>query len=138
PPMCWHSTRTLVPPRRPPSNYRHQQGCGVNTYKWLNDTGDTVLAKYTWMPKQGVRSMTEADAANIQATETGHATKDLYEAIERGEYPEWELLVQMMSDDEHPELDFDPLDDTKTWPEQDFPPTPVGRIVLNRNLSNHF
>src|SRR5699024_5372161 len=56
----------------------------------------------------------------------------------RGDRPEWELLVQMMSDDEHPELDFDPLDDTKTWPEQDFPPKPVGRIVLNRNLSNHF
>src|SRR5699024_12793583 len=52
----------------------------------------------------------------------------LFRSIERGEYPEWELLVQMMSDDEHPELDFDPLDDTKTWPEQDFPPKPVGRI----------
>jgi catalase len=90
------------------------------------------------MPKQGVRSMTEADAANIQAQETGHATRDLHEAIDRGEYPEWELLVQMMTDEEHPELDFDPLDDTKTWPEQDFPPKAVGRIVLNRNVSNNF
>ena len=137
-PESMHMLVNLFSPRGIPSDYRHQQGFGVNTYKWVNDAGETVLVKYTWMPKQGVRSMTEADAANIQATETGHATKDLYEAIERGEYPEWELLVQMMSDDEHPELDFDPLDDTKTWPEQDFPPKPVGRIVLNRNLSNHF
>ena len=65
--------------------------------------------------------MTEEDAANVQASDLGHATKDLYEAVERGEHPEWELLVQIMDDHEHPELDFDPLDDTKTWPEQEFP-----------------
>lgn len=137
-PECMHMLVNLFSPRGIPASYRYQQGFGVNTYKWVNDVGDTVLVKYTWMPKQGVRSMTEADAANIQAHETGHATKDLHEAIDRGDYPEWELLVQMMSDDEHPELDFDPLDDTKTWPEQDFPPKPVGRIVLNRNLTDHF
>jgi catalase len=53
--------------------------------------------------------------------------------IERGDYPEWELLVQMMGDDEHPELNWDPLDDTKVWPENEFPPKVVGRMVLNRN-----
>ncbi|WP_159943299.1 catalase [Nocardiopsis sp. FR6] len=137
-PESMHMLVNLFSPRGIPADYRHQQGFGVNTYKWVNDVGETVLVKYTWMPKQGVRSMTEADAANIQAHETGHATRDLHEAIDRGDYPEWELLVQMMSDEEHPELDFDPLDDTKTWPEQDFPPKPVGRIVLNRNVSNNF
>jgi catalase len=137
-PECMHMLVNLFSPRGIPADYRHQQGFGVNTYKWVNDVGETVLVKYTWMPKQGVRSMTEADAANIQAQETGHATRDLHEAIDRGEYPEWELLVQMMTDEEHPELDFDPLDDTKTWPEQDFPPKAVGRIVLNRNVSNNF
>nr|WP_130339442.1 catalase [Micromonospora kangleipakensis] len=65
-----------------------------------------------------------------------HASKDLYEAIERGEYPQWELNVQIMSDDEHPELDFDPLDDTKTWPEDVFPLRPVGVMTLNRNVTN--
>jgi catalase len=82
--------------------------------------------------------MTEADAANVQAGDTGHATRDLYDAIERGDYPEWELVVQLMSDDEHPELDFDPLDDTKTWPEQEFPPRAVGRMVLNRMPADFF
>ncbi|HYH11923.1 MAG TPA: catalase, partial [Thermomicrobiales bacterium] len=90
-----------------------------------------------WMPKVGIKSMTEADAATIQATELGHATKDLYESIERGDHPEWELLVQVMSDEEHPELDFDPLDDTKVWPENEFPPQLVGRMVLNRNVTDH-
>jgi hypothetical protein len=114
------------------------QGFGVNTYKWVNARGETMLVKYHWIPKQGVKSYTAADAAAIQGNELGSHTKDLYEAIERGDYPEWELQVQMMSDDEHPELSFDPLDDTKVWPEELFPPKPVGKMVLNRNLSNFF
>ncbi len=65
-------------------------------------------------------------------------TKDLYEAIERGEYPSWDLHVQIMSDDEHPELDFDPLDDTKTWPENDFPLRKVGTMTLNRSPESFF
>ncbi|MET8174726.1 catalase [Streptomyces clavifer] len=137
-PESMHMLVNLFSPRGIPADYRHMQGFGVNTYKWVNTDGDTVLVKYHWMPKQGVSSMTEEDAANVQASDLGHATKDLYEAIGRDDFPEWELLVQMMSDDEHPELDFDPLDDTKTWPEQDFPPRPVGRMVLNRVPDNYF
>ncbi|MEU5656806.1 catalase [Streptomyces sp. NPDC047737] len=137
-PESMHMLVNLFSPRGIPSDYRHMQGFGVNTYKWVNGDGDTVLVKYHWMPKQGVRSMTEEDAANVQAADLGHATKDLYEAIGRGDFPEWELVVQMMSDGEHPELDFDPLDDTKTWPEQDFPPRAVGRMVLNRVPDNYF
>ncbi|MER6186635.1 catalase [Streptomyces sp. NPDC001652] len=137
-PESMHMLVNLFSPRGIPADYRHMQGFGVNTYKWVDAEGRTVLVKYHWMPKQGVRSMTEEDAANVQAGELGHATKDLYEAIRRGDYPEWELLVQMMEDGEHPELDFDPLDDTKTWPEQEFPPRPVGRLVLDRTVDNYF
>jgi catalase len=137
-PESMHMLVNLFSPRGIPADYRHQQGFGVNTYKWVNEQGETHLVKYHWMPKQGVRSMTEADAVNIQAVELGHATKDLRDAIERGDYPEWELRVQMMSDEEHPELDFDPLDDTKVWPENEFPALPVGRMVLNRPVSNNF
>ncbi|MBB2745764.1 UNVERIFIED_ORG: catalase [Microbispora rosea subsp. rosea] len=137
-PESMHMLVNLFSPRGIPADYRHMQGFGVNTYKWVNDRGETVLVKYHWMPKQGVRSMTAEDAARIQAHELGHATKDLHDAIERGDCPEWELLVQMMSDDEHPELDFDPLDDTKVWPEEIFPAKPVGRMVLNRTLDNVF
>lgn len=137
-PESMHMLVNLFSPRGIPADYRHMQGFGVNTYKWVNDEGRTVLVKYHWMPAQGVRSMTEEDAANVQAGELGHATKDLYEAIRRGDHPQWELLVQMMEDGEHPELDFDPLDDTKTWPEQDFPPRAVGRLVLDRTVDNYF
>ncbi|GAB3137450.1 catalase [Microbispora hainanensis] len=137
-PESMHMLVNLFSPRGIPADYRHMQGFGVNTYKWVNEQGDTMLVKYHWMPKQGVRSMTAEDAARIQAHELGHATKDLHDAIERGDHPEWELLVQMMSDDEHPELDFDPLDDTKVWPEDVFPAKPVGRMVLDRNVGNVF
>jgi catalase len=104
----------------------------------VNAAGDTQLVKYHWIPKLGVKSYGADDAAQVQTHELGSHTKDLFEAIERGDYPEWELRVQMMSDDEHPELDFDPLDDTKVWPENQFPPKPVGRMVLDRTASNFF
>jgi catalase len=109
----------------------------VNTYKWVNAQGETHLVKYHWIPKQGVQSLTAADAAAIQANDLGHATKDLFEAIERGDYPQWDLYVQLMSDDEHPELNFDPLDDTKVWPENEFEPKLVGTMTLNRNVEDH-
>ena len=137
-PESMHMLTYLFSPRGIPSDYRHQEGFGVNTYKMVNEAGDTVLVKYHWRPKQGVRSMTEADAAVQQGQDLGHATKDLFDAIDAGDYPEWELLVQIMSDDDHPELDFDPLDDTKVWPEDTFPLRSVGRLVLNRNPENFF
>ncbi|MCW4384665.1 catalase [Salinibacterium sp. SYSU T00001] len=137
-PEAMHMLVNLFSPRGIPANYRTMQGFGVNTYRWVNAEGESHLVKYHWIPKAGVKSLTEADAAAIQAGDLGHASKDLYEAIESGDYPEWELYVQLMTDDEHPELDFDPLDDTKVWPENEFPTRYVGRMVLNRNVDNFF
>ncbi|MDP9294044.1 MAG: catalase [Actinomycetota bacterium] len=137
-PESLHMVTLVFGPRGIPASYRTMQGFGVNTYKWVNEAGETKLVKYHWLPKQGVKSWTEADAAAMQAEELGCHTKDLYEAIERGEYPEWELNVQMMDDHDHPELDFDPLDDTKVWPEEVFPLMPIGRMLLNRTTKNVF
>ncbi|WP_434741452.1 catalase [Micromonospora sp. SH-82] len=135
-PESMHMLTWLFSPRGIPADYRRQEGFGVNTYRMVDAAGEGVLVKYHWKSQQGVESLTEEQAAAIQATELGHASRDLYEAIERGEYPRWELNVQIMSDDEHPELDFDPLDDTKTWPEDAFPLRPVGMMTLNRNVAN--
>lgn len=121
-----------------PVNYRQMQGSGVNTYKWVNKEGQAMLVKYHWEPlKQGIRNLTQKEAEEIQGKNFNHATQDLYEAIEEGNYPEWELCVQLMSDDEHPELDFDPLDDTKLWPQDKFPFLPVGKMTLNRNPEDY-
>ncbi|WP_403024453.1 catalase [Salinibacterium sp. GXW1014] len=137
-PESMHMLVNLFSPRGIPANYRTMQGFGVNTYRWVNAEGVSHLVKYHWIPKAGVKSFTEADAAAVQAGDLGHASHDMFEAIESGDYPEWELYVQLMSDDEHPELDFDPLDDTKVWPENEFPTRHVGTMVLNRNVENFF
>jgi len=137
-PESLHMITWLKSPWGIPATYREMEGSGVNTYKLVNAAGVAHLVKFHWQPKQGVRNLTSAQAAEIQAHEVGHATRDLHEAIARGEFPEWELCVQIMSDEEHPELDFDPLDDTKRWPEDWFPLRPAGRMVLDRNPDNFF
>lgn len=137
-PESFHMVTFIYSPWGIPANYRMMQGSGVNTYKWVNKEGKAVLVKYHWEPKQGIKNLTQKEAEKIQAKNFNHATQDLYEAIEREEYPEWELFVQIMGDGPHPELDFDPLDDTKLWPEDQFPWLPVGRMVLNKNPENYF
>lgn len=137
-PESLHMITFLFSPWGIPANYRQMQGSGVNTYKWVNEEGTGVLVKYHWEPKQGIKNLTQEQAEAIQAKNFNHATQDLYEAIKAGNFPEWELLVQIMSDDEHPELDFDPLDDTKLWPQDQFPWLPVGKMTLNRNPENYF
>jgi catalase len=137
-PESMHMLTWLFSPRGIPQDYRHMDGFGVNTYKLVNAAGAGVLVKYHWKTRQGIESLTQEQANEVQATELGHASKDLYEAIERRDSPSWELNVQIMSDDAHPELDWDPLDDTKTWPEDEFPLRPVGLMTLNRNVTNFF
>ena len=137
-PESMHMVMLVFSPRGVPASYRTMQGFGVNTYKWVNQAGDTVLVKYHWHPKQGVKSWTADDAAAVQAQVLGVHTKDLYDAIARGDFPEWDLFVQIMEDHDHPELDWDPLDDTKVWPENDFPLRHVGTMQLNRAPENFF
>ncbi len=137
-PESMHMLTWLFSPRGIPKDFRHMDGFGVNTYRMVNAKGEGVLVKYHWKTQQGIESLTQAQADAIQATELGSASKDLYGAIERGDFPRWELNVQIMSDGEHPELDFDPLDDTKTWPEDAFPLRPVGVMTLDRNVENFF
>ena len=94
--------------------------------------------KYHWIPRQGERNLLQSEAEAIQGKNFNHATEDLHDAIAHGNFPEWELQVQVMEDGDHPELDFDPLDATKVWPPELYPLRPVGRMVLNRNPENYF
>ena len=137
-PESFHMVTLIYSPWGIPANYRMMQGSGVNTYKWVNAEGKAVLIKYHWEPKQGIRNLTQQQAQDIQGKNFNHATQDLFDAIEDGDYPEWELFVQMMEDGEHPELDFDPLDDTKLWPEEKFPWMAVGKMTLNKNPDDYF
>ncbi|MDQ3348911.1 MAG: catalase [Acidobacteriota bacterium] len=136
-PESMHMLTHLFSPRGIPASYRHMQGFGVNTYKMVNADGGTVLVKYHFHPRCGVACLTAAEAGNVQAKDLGSASKDLYDAIERKDYPEWDVFVQIMEDHEHPELEWDPLDDTKIWPEDQFPLRSIGVMTLNRNVSDH-
>ncbi|MEX2536539.1 MAG: catalase [Trueperaceae bacterium] len=135
-PESMHMLTHVFSPRGIPASYRHMEGFGVNTYKMVNAQGETVLVKYHFHPRQGVASLTADEAAKVQAQELGSASKDLYESIERGDYPQWDVYVQVMEDHEHPELDWDPLDDTKIWPEDQFPLRKIGVVTLNRNVQD--
>jgi catalase len=138
-PEAMHMITFLFSPWGIPANYRQMQGSGVNTYKWVNKESTGVLVKYHWEPlNQEIKNLIQEEAEQIQGKNFNHATQDLYDAIERGEFPEWELCVQIMSDDYHEELDFDPLDPTKLWPTDQFPFLKVGKMVLNKNPENYF
>jgi catalase len=135
-PESMHMLTHLFSPRGIPASYRHMEGFGVNTYKLVNARGDTVLVKYHFHPRCGVASLTAEEAGKVQGKDLGSASKDLYTAIARGEYPQWDVYVQIMEDHDHPELDWDPLDDTKIWPEHQFPLRHVGVMTLNRNVED--
>jgi catalase len=136
-PEAMHMLTHLFSPRGIPASYRHMEGFGVNTYKMVNAEGQTVLVKYHFHPRCGLASLTAAEAEKVQGKDLGSASRDLFEAIERKEFPQWDMFVQIMEDHDHPELDWDPLDDTKIWPEHQFPLRHVGVMTLNRNVDDH-
>ncbi|GAB6992236.1 catalase [Paenibacillus pini] len=121
-----------------PANYRHMRGSSVHSYKWINQYGNTVYVKLRWVPKEGVKNLSAEEAAAVQAMDFNHASRDLYDAIEREDYPEWDLFVQILDPADLDQFDFYPLDATKDWFEEDIPYQLVGTMTLNRNPDNIF
>ncbi|WP_332691548.1 catalase [Halalkalibacter lacteus] len=121
-----------------PADYRHMRGSSVHALKLVNEFGNTVYAKFRWVPKQGVKNLSAEEAAKIQADNFNHASEDLYEAIENGDYPEWDFYVQILDPADMDKFDFDPLDATKDWFEEDIPYQLVGTMTLNKNPENVF
>eukprot|EP00898_Chlorokybus_atmophyticus_P001389 jgi/Chlat1/2250/Chrsp17S02564 len=121
-----------------PQDYRHMFGFGVHTFRLINREGKATYVKFHWIPKQGIKCLLDDEAVLIGGANHSHATKDLYDAIARGDYPEWKLCIQTMDPADEMKFDFDPLDDTKIWPEDQFPLMEIGRLVLNRNPDNFF
>ena len=121
-----------------PASYGHMRGSSVHAFKWINQYGNTVYVKLRWVPKQGIRNLSAEEASAIQAKDFNHASRDLYEAIERGDYPEWDLYVQILDPADMDQFDFDPLDATKDWFEDVIPYQLVGTMTLNRNPDNVF
>ena len=121
-----------------PANYREMVGNGVHAYKWVNAKGEVTYVKYHFKPAQGERNLTAEEASKIQATNIEHATLDLYNEIEKGNFPKWDLYVQMLKREDFDKLDFNPVDVTKVWPESVAKMVKVGTMTLNENPSNYF
>lgn len=121
-----------------PQDYRHMEGFGVHAYTLINKAGKVNLVKFHWKPTCGVKCLLEEEAIRVGGSNHSHATKDLYDSISAGNYPEWKLYIQTMDPADEDKFDFDPLDTTKTWPEDILPLQPVGRLVLNKNIDNFF
>jgi len=119
-------------------SYRFIQGFGVNTYKWVNAKGKGILIKYHWKPLGGVQFIDSEESKRLAGIDPDIASRDLFDTLSKGKTVEYELLVQMMEMENEDKYDFDPLDDTKTWPEDMFPLMPIGIMVLNRNPENFF
>ena len=119
-------------------SYRFIQGFSVNTYKWVNAMGKAVFVKYQWEPLGGIQFIDSAESKRLSGINPDVAGKDLYDTLANGKTVEYELLVQIMELEDEDKYDFDPLDDTKIWPEENFPLIPVGKMVLNKNPKNYF
>jgi catalase len=121
-----------------PANYRQMEGNGVHAYKWVNAKGEVTYVKYKWVPKQEVKNLTQEEANKIQASSIEHATLDLHHEIGKGNFPKWDLYVQMLKKEDFASLDFNPVDVTKIWPEAVAKSVKVGTMTLNENPSNYF
>jgi catalase len=137
-PESTHMITWLFSDRGTVKSYRTMEGFGVNTYKWVNAEGKAVYVKYHWKPAAGVHSIDRHEAERLAGEDPDIATRDLYDTIASGKTVEWELYVQIMDIADELKQTFDPLDVTKTWPEDKFPLIKVGRMVLDRNPENFF
>lgn len=137
-PEATHMWMRLLSDYGIPANYREMNGSGVHAFKWINDKNEVVYVKYTWKSKQGERNLSAEEASKIQGGDFQHATADLYDNIKNGNFPKWDLYVQMLSAAEFDKLDYDPLDATKIWNEKDAKSVLVGTMTLNRVPDNFF
>ena len=137
-PESIHQVTVLFSDRGTPDGYRHINGYGGHTFKWYNEKGEAVWVKYHFKTEQGIQNLTREQAARLAGEDADYATRDLYEAIARGDYPAWAVHVQIMPLEDAADYRFHPFDVTKVWPHGDYPLNPVGRMVLNRNPENYF
>lgn len=121
-----------------PRSYRMMQGFGVHTFRLVNEDGEAVFCKFHWTPVAGTHSLVWDEAVKISGADADFHRRDLWEAIEAGAFPEWELGLQIFTEEEANHFPFDILDPTKIVPEELVPVTPVGKLVLNRNPDNFF
>ena len=131
--IMWHLSDRAIP-----RSYRMMEGFGVNTFRFVNAKGQSHFVKFHWKPLLGIQSLVWDEAQKIAGKDPDFHRRDLYENIEAGNYPQYELCVQLIPEEKEHAFDFDVLDPTKIWPEELVPLTKLGLMTLNENVDNFF
>jgi catalase len=137
-PESTHMLMWIMSDRAIPRSYRMMQGFGVHSFRFVNEAGESRFVKFHWSPKLGTHSLVWDEALKLAGADPDYHRRDLWEAIEAGAFPEWELGVQIFTEQDAERFSFDILDSTKIIPEELIPLEPLGRLVLNRNPDNFF
>ncbi|QQE10063.1 catalase [Planctomycetota bacterium] len=137
-PESLHQVTILFSDRGIPATYRHMNGYGSHTFSLINDKGKRVWCKFHFKTNQGIMNLSATQAERMKGEDPDHAQRDLFDAIERGEFPTWRFCIQVMSEEEAEKIDFNPFDLTKVWSHKQWPLIEVGTLELNRNPVNYF
>lgn len=121
-----------------PSSYRFMHGFSSHAYSLINSENERVWVKFHFRSQQGIKNFTDQEAEKVIAMDRESSQRDLYEAIEKGEFPKWKMYIQVMTEEEANGWENNPFDLTKQWPKADYPLMPVGEFELNRNPANYF
>lgn len=124
--------------RGTPDGYRFMNGYGSHTFKWVNKDNEFYYIKMHFKSAQGIKNLTSKRAQELEAEDPDYATRDLYDAIEKGEFPKWNVKVQIMPPDKAATYRWNPFDVTKVWPHTDYPLMDLGKMVLDKNPANYF
>ncbi|MEM5325577.1 catalase [Paraburkholderia sp. JHI2823] len=137
-PESLHQVTILMSDRGIPKNYRQQHGFGSHTFSFINAGNERFYVKFHFKSAQGVENYTDAEAAQVVAQDRESAQRDLYDEIEKGNFPKWHFRIQVMPEADAAKVPYNPFDITKVWPHKDYPLLDVGTIELNRNPENYF
>ncbi|MFA9445560.1 catalase [Egicoccus sp. AB-alg6-2] len=137
-PESTHTLLWVTSPRGVPRSYRMMEGFGVHTFRFVNAAGEATFVKFHWRPLLGTHSLVWDETQKIAGKDPDFNRRDLWEAIEQGNHPVWELAVQLVPQADEHAFDFDLLDPTKIIPEEEVPLRPIGKMTLNRNPDNFF
>ena len=137
-PEALHQVTIVMSERGIPATYRHMHGFGSHTFSLVNAKNERHWVKFHFKSQQGIRNLTDAEAAALIGNDRESHQRDLYESIERGEHPKWTLFVQVMPEADAAKTPYNPFDLTKVWPHKDYPLVEVGVMELNRNPENFF
>jgi len=137
-PEAFHQITITMSDRGIPASYRHMHGFGSHTFSLINAGNERVWVKYHWRTRQGIKNLTDAEAAELVGRDRESHQRDLFEAIQRGDFPKWDFYIQVMTEEQANNHRENPFDITKVWSQKTFPLIPVGILELNRNPENYF